>query len=105
MHANYTSNCEYSYFCEQILAFIFYILEYWKLDFRNPAFISFWLLESIAYLVLSYSASLNLGLYVRTRSISLIRSILVLLIRQSAETRLHPLFTTRIVLLQSEYVM
>lgn len=43
---------------------LFYILEYWKLDFRNPAFISFWLLESIAYLVLSYSASLNLGLYV-----------------------------------------
>ena len=49
----------------QLLAVIFYVLEYRKLYFSNPAFIAFWLLESLAYLLLSYTASLDLGTNVR----------------------------------------
>ena len=54
----------------QVLAVLFYALEYQKLNFANPAFIAFWLYESVAYLVLSYTASLNLGTNVRINSYS-----------------------------------
>lgn len=50
--------------CVQVLLALHYTVEYRKLDFRNPGPVAFWLLEFVAYLVLSYSASLNLALQV-----------------------------------------
>ena len=44
----------------QVLIVVFQRLEYRHLYFRCPAFFVFWLLESVAYLILTYLQSLQL---------------------------------------------